>query len=143
LSAELEGLRVGARRELLARDARREAQVVLDPGAQPGLAARRVELEHEDIESFGRAVDGGRESGRPGADDHDVPHLRGVDRRVETETVGELLVARIAEHRLTAADHDRHIGDGNPESVEEGLDVRFAIEVDEVVGIVVPRQEPP
>jgi len=44
--AELLRLIVGARRQLLARDAERKAEVVLDLRARPGLSARCVGLEH-------------------------------------------------------------------------------------------------
>ena len=59
-------------RELLARDAGREAEVVLDPGRGAGLAAGRLPLDHDRAQPLRRAVDRRGEPGRPGADDHGV-----------------------------------------------------------------------
>src|SRR5438477_357827 len=58
--------------ELVAGDAGREAEVVLDPRGCPRLAARRLTLDHDRRQAFRRPVDRGREAGRPGAHDHHV-----------------------------------------------------------------------
>ena len=72
LGAEPARLLQRAARELVARDARREAQVVLDPRRRPGLAARRLALDDDRPQPLRRAVDGRREPGRSAADDHRV-----------------------------------------------------------------------
>ena len=83
LRAELLRLRVRAAGELLARNAGRETEIVLDPRARAGLAARRVRLQDQHVQPFRRAVDRRREPRRPGADDDDVADVRLVDRVVE------------------------------------------------------------
>ena len=77
LGAEPARLLQRAARELVAGDARREAEVVLDPRRGAGLAARRLALDHDRAQPLRRAVHGGREPGRPGADDHGVVLGRG------------------------------------------------------------------
>ena len=73
LGAEPPRLLQRAARELVARDAGREAEVVLDPGRGAGLAARRLALDDERAQTLRGAVDGGGEPGRAGADhDHVV-----------------------------------------------------------------------
>ena len=54
-------------------------------------------------------VHGRREPRGSGADDDHVAQLRLVDGVVEAEAVGDLLIGRIPQHRLAAADQDRHI----------------------------------
>src|SRR5438309_3138205 len=65
--AELPRLGHGAARELGAADPGGEAEVVLDPARRSGLAPERGALDDERVESFGRAVDGRRQSRRAGA----------------------------------------------------------------------------
>ena len=65
-----------AARELVARDAAREAEIVLDPRGRPGLTAGRLALDHDGAQSLGRAVDRRREAGRPAADDDGVVLFR-------------------------------------------------------------------
>ncbi len=116
LGAELLRLGVGAPRQLLPGDARRKPEVVLDPRARPGLSARRVRFEHQHVQPFRRAVHRRREPGRSGADDDEVADVGLIDRVVEAEALGDLLVGRIAEHELAAADQHRHIGRRRRES---------------------------
>ena len=130
LRPELLRLRVRARGELLPGNARRKAQVVLDLRARTGLSARRVRLEHQDIEAFRRAVHGRREPRGSGPDDDQVADLRLIDRLVEAETVGDLPIGRVPQHHLAAADHHRHVVDGDLETVQQLLDVGITVEVD-------------
>ena len=141
LRAEFLRLRVGAAGQLLTRNPRGEAEIVFDPRAGAGLAARRVRLEHENVEPFGRAVDRGREPGRAGADDHQVAHVRLIDRVVEAEALGNLGVGRVPEHDLAAAHQHRHVRDGDPEVIEQRLNVGLAVEIDVGVGVAVPGEE--
>ena len=53
-----------AARELVARHAGREAEVVLDPRRRAGLAAGRLALDDDRAQALRRAVDGRREPGR-------------------------------------------------------------------------------
>ena len=70
--AELLGLHDGSLSEVAAGDSRRKPEVVLDPRAGSGLAAGRDHLHDQGVETFRRAVDAGRETGRPAADDDEV-----------------------------------------------------------------------
>jgi hypothetical protein len=73
--AELLGLDLGALGELGAGDARREAEVVLDPRRRARLAAGGDALQRDRGQTLRRAVDARGEPGRPGSDDVavDVP----------------------------------------------------------------------
>ena len=63
-------------RQLVAGDAGREPEVVLDPRRRARLPARRLALDHDRAQSLGGAVHRRREAGRPSSDDHRV--VRGV-----------------------------------------------------------------
>ena len=67
--------------------------------------------------------------------------MRPIDRIVEPEAVGDLLVARISQHRVAAADQHRHVGGAHMKAIEEILRVGVAIEVDVVKRVAVARQE--
>src|SRR5439155_8703021 len=65
--------------QLLAAEAAGKAEVVLDPGGGACLASASRALDQQRPEALGRAVDRGRQSGRPTADDHHVVAvLRGL-----------------------------------------------------------------
>ena len=87
LGAEPPRLLQRTTRQLVARHAGREAEVVLDPRRRPGLAARCLPLDHEHPQPFRCAVHGRRQPGRPGADDHDVV-LGGERLGAEPEQLG-------------------------------------------------------
>ena len=61
-----------AARELVARDAAGEAEIVLDARGHAGLTSGRLALHHYSAQSFGRAVHCCCEAGRPAPDDHGV-----------------------------------------------------------------------
>src|SRR5262249_60797949 len=73
--AELARLLDGAARELVAADACRKAEVVLDPAGGAGLASERGALDHQGVEPFGGAVDRGRKPRWAGADHEQVDLL--------------------------------------------------------------------
>ncbi len=141
LGAELLRLVEGARPQRLPGDAGGEAEVVLDLRAGAGLPAGRHGLEHHHVEPLGRAVHRGCQPRRPGADDHQVVHDGCVHHRVEPEAVGDLGVARVLQHLLTAADEDGDVAGGDVELVEQRLHVRVALDVDVLVGVAVAHQE--
>ena len=87
LGAEPARLLERAARQLVARHARGEAEVVLDPRGRARLAAGRLALDHDRPEPLGRAVHGGRQAGGPGADDHRVV-LRGRRLGRDVEQLG-------------------------------------------------------
>jgi hypothetical protein len=67
--------------------------------------------------------------------------VRLVDRVVEPEAVGDLLVGRVPEHELAPADHHRHIRDRDVKAIQQHLDVGLAIEVEILVRMAVAGQE--
>ena len=77
LGAEPPRLLQRAARELVAGDAGREAEVVLDPRRRAGLPARRLALDHDRAQTLRRAVHRRREPGGAAADDHGVVFRRG------------------------------------------------------------------
>jgi hypothetical protein len=80
LGAEAGGLGAEGVHQVGAHDPVDETRVVLDLGGEHELAARlvagrrRLTLDHQRVQVGARRVDGGREPGRAGADDH---HLTG------------------------------------------------------------------
>ena len=141
LRAEFHRLRGSAPREVEARHSCGEPEVVLDVRALSGLTARCVGLDDQDVEPLRRAVDGRRKPRRPAADDNDVADVRAIDRVVESKTVGDLAIARIAEHDVAATDEDGNLIRRDVESIEERLHVRVVIEIDVRERMPVPRQE--
>ena len=97
LGPEAARLVVRAAGEVGARQAVREAEVVLDPRALPGLAARRGALDEHGPQPLRGAVDRGGEPGRAAADDHEVVEVE-HGARGEAEPVGELERGRALEH---------------------------------------------
>ncbi len=65
--------------QLAAADAVREAGVVVDPLGDAGLAAEAGLVHHDRLDALPGGVDGGRQSGRAAADDHQV--VRAAARR--------------------------------------------------------------
>ncbi len=63
--------------QLVARDARGKAEIVLDPRRRPGLAAGRLALDHDRAQALRRPVNGRGQPRRPAADDHRVVYGRG------------------------------------------------------------------
>ena len=133
--------RIRAARQLLARDAGRKAEVVLDLRARAGLPARRAGLDHQHVQALRRGVHRRRQPRGSGADDDHVAHLGRVDRGVEAEAVGDLPVGRVAQHHVAATDQHRHVRSADVKPVEQILDVGIAVEVDVGYGWPLRRQE--
>jgi hypothetical protein len=96
--AEHPRLLVRALRELGARNAPREAEVVADERAGAGLAADRLAFDHEHVEPLGCRVHRRREPRRSGSHDDQVRDARPVERGLEPVGLRELGVARVSEH---------------------------------------------
>ena len=101
LRAEAARLVVRAAREVGAREPVGEAEVVLDPRALAGLAARRLALDEHRAQPLRRAVHGGGEAGRAAADDHEVVEVE-LGLRREAELPGQLQRGRRLEHAAVA-----------------------------------------
>ncbi len=98
LGAEPPRLLQRTARQLVARDTRREAEVVLDPGRRAGLAAGRLPLDHDRAQALRRSVHGRGQPGGPGADDHRVvlgrrrPRWRGPSSSATRRSCGRTTV---------------------------------------------------
>ena len=102
-----------AARELVAGDARREAEVVLDPRRRAGLAAGRLALDDDRAEALRGAVDRRREPRRPGADDRRCRTPASAGSVVEAEQLRD--PPELRPHDGLAADHaDRRAGRRRP-----------------------------
>ena len=95
LGAEAPRLLQRAARQLVAGDARGEAEVVLDPRRRAGLAAGRLALDHDRAQALRRPVHGGGQPRRPAADDHRVVLGRGR-LGAQPEQLGDLARAAAA-----------------------------------------------
>ena len=104
LGAEQHRLLPGPVRQSGTADAAGKAQVVADHRAAASLPADGPGLHDQGAQTLGGAVHGGRQPGRPGAQDHQVVGLR---RRPGGDPVGgrDLGVAGIVQHRAVVADH--------------------------------------
>jgi hypothetical protein len=67
--------------------------------------------------------------------------MRLFDRFVETEALGDLLVARILEDVPAVADQHGDVRHPHVEAIEQLLDADLLVEVHKRVGIPVPREE--
>jgi hypothetical protein len=141
LRAEFFCLIVGSCRELLPRDAGGESKVVLDSRARSRLAAGRARLDDEHVQSFRRAVHSCCQAGESAANDDDVAQLCLIDRIVEAEAVGDLVVCRIPENRGAAADENRNVALSDLKAIEELLHAVVTVEIDVRVRISVAREE--
>ena len=141
LCAELLGLDVGAIGELATRDAGRKAQVVLDPRARAGLSAGRPPLEHQHVESFRGSIDRGGKARRAGAHDDEIADVDAIDRVVEPEAVGDLLIRGIFQDQLATADQHGDVCRADVEAIEQHLRIGIAIEIDVGERMAVAGQE--
>ena len=121
LDPELLRLAERAAHQRHAGNAGREAEVILDPRRGAGLAAERAAIDGEHRQPFGAGVDGGREPGRPGADDDDVVEPVGVDRADQADAARDLVLARIAQQIAVGTEHDRKLFGRDLEALDQGL----------------------
>ena len=105
------------------------------------MSSWRVRFEHQHIQSFRSGVHRGGKSRWSCAHDDHVAHLRLVDRLVEAQAIGNLLVGRIPQHRFPAADQHRHVGGGDLKPIEQILNVGIVVEIDVGVRMAVARQK--
>ncbi len=130
LGAELERLVTSPRCQLAAADAVRETEVVLDPRARPGLAARGAGVDDERGESFRGAVHGRREPRRARAHDGEVV-LRKRRPSDEAQHPGHVLQGRCGQAlaRVERADRDSRrtfvveVSEGNRRPCQEVTDL--------------------
>src|SRR5215207_7635729 len=77
LDAEASRLRHRPSCQISAAETGREAEVVLDPRAHPGLTARRLPFDEEGVQTLRGAVDGRGQAGRAAADNHQIVERKG------------------------------------------------------------------
>src|SRR3989441_364511 len=95
LGPELLCLAGGAGRELQTADPGGKAEVVLDPRARAGLASGSGRLDDQDIQAFRRPVHGRGEPRGSRPHDDQVAELGLIDRVVEAQRIGDLLIGRV------------------------------------------------
>ena len=106
LGPEEQRLLPGAKCQLAAADAVREAQVVADHRARSGLAPDRLRLDDEGAQSFGGAVDRGGKPRRSRPEDGEIEDL-GAGPRTDAERGRDVGFGRIVQHRPIVEDHRR------------------------------------
>ena len=67
--------------------------------------------------------------------------MRSIDGVVEAKTIGDLLVAGIAQHRVAAANQDRDVGGADVKPIEQLLRVGVAIKIDVVMRVSIVGQK--
>ena len=135
LDAEAPRLAHAAPREVGAREAGREAEVVLDPARRAGLPAGRVALDEHGVQPFGGAVDGARQARRPAADDGEVVEGT-LGLALQAQRLGERARLRVLHALAAGRDHERQ-----RRVARERPRLLVALDVEEGVGDLVARQE--
>ncbi len=95
--------------EVGARDAGREAEVVLDAARRARLPTRADLVDDERREAFAGAVDRRREPRRPGPDDDEVEAFVGGGFGADADRAGEREVRRVVEDGLRSPEDDRPV----------------------------------
>src|SRR4030095_8837966 len=75
------------------------------------------------------------------ADNDDIAEVCLIDRVVEAETLGNLLIGGIPKDGIAAADQHGDVGDGNVKTIQQLLNVLVAVEIDVRVRVPVACQE--
>src|SRR4029077_16358730 len=109
------------------RDAGWKSEIIFDARAGASLSAKGKGFQDDDREALGRSVDGGRQTGWPGADDRDVVRLRAQGRRDQPEDLRQIVLRRVLEHRATRHDDDRKLVALRGEARDERRGVRIII----------------
>ena len=109
--AELVRLQDGAIGQFAAGNAGGKSQIIFDPHAAAGLAARRRAFQDDRVQSFGGAIDRGGQPRRSRADDGEiVNHL--FHRPADADLLGQLAVRGVAQKQHARAGDDRRVGFG-------------------------------
>src|SRR5215469_17133738 len=102
--AEHPGLLTRSASELMTADTVREARIVPDHGAAPGLTARHGFLEDDRLQPLRCRIDRGSEPGWSRADDNDVAHVD-IARRAPTHGRNNVGSRGLHDRLLVMADH--------------------------------------
>jgi len=98
-------------------------------------------LDHEDIEALRSGVDGCCQAGGTRSHNNQVAHLRFIDGGVESQTISEFLIGRIAQDGATAANDNGNLRGSYFKPVEKLLGSIVGVEIHVPVGISIPAQE--
>jgi hypothetical protein len=140
LGAEAAGLGGGAASQVGSADAGREAEIVLDLRAGPGLAARRILLDHQGAEPLRGTVDGGGKSRRTAAHDDEVVEGK-AGLRLHPDLVGQFVIARGDQGGAVAEEDHRQAGEVTGDARDELGHRLVLLHVDPLVGDPVAGQE--
>ena len=141
--AEFLRLRIGSARKRLARDAGREAEIVLDARARARLPAEGARVDDEHGEPFGGRVDRGRESRRARADDGDVVHALRIGGIQHADAARELVLCGISQHRSVGAGDERHVLGPRRVALDEAVRVRVVGGIEDQVRNAVAGEKTP
>ena len=120
LGPELQGLEVAPVGQVGPGQAGGESHVILDPRAGPGLATRAEPVEDDGGQPLGGAVDGRREAGRAGSDDHQVERL-GADLALQAQALGQPGDRGARRARAPVAGDERQLIRADSERLQCGL----------------------
>ncbi len=141
LGAELGRLPPGPVGELGAGDPVGEAEVVLDPGALPGLPAGRRALHQHGPQPLGGPVHGRAEPGRAAADHDEVVEV-GRRRRRQAHVGGQLGRLGLDQDRAVRGDHHRQPLPVLPRRRQQPLPLRLLHRVPAVRHLVAGQELP-
>ena len=141
LDPELLRLAERAAHQRHARNAGREAEVILDPRRGARLAAERAAIDREHGEPFRRRINRGGQPSRACTDDHHVVQLGGVERPDQADTACELAFGRIAQQIAVWTKHDRQFFGLHIEALDQGLRAAIIGRIELLIGMPVATKE--
>ena len=140
LRAELLRLNECATCQRLAGYSGREAQVILDAGAGPCLAAKRAAVEDRDTQAFRSRIHRARESRRTRADDGDIEDFAVRQRIHHSEIAGERVFVGREQDRAVGAEHE-HVVVRASVLREQRRHRGVVTRVDRVVGLTIAAEK--
>ena len=141
LRPELRGLREPEAGELLATEANRKAEVVLDASAHSSLTPEAPGIDDQDRQTLGGRVDRrGQARGARPHHRHVVPaQANRVRKNVEVAAQGD--VARILQHRAVGTDRERKVLRPGRVTIDQRRCVRVGRGIEDGVRVAAPQQK--
>ena len=124
LGPELQGLEVAPVGQVRPGQSGGESHVILDPRAGPRLTTRAEPVEDDGGQPLGGTVDGRRESGRTGSDDHQVEWL-GANLTLQAQALGQPGDRGARRSRAPVAGDERQLIRADPQRLQSGLSLRL------------------
>jgi len=103
----------------------------------------RMGLHYKNVETFGSRVNGSCKAGRPRTHYDQVTQEALVDTLIQAKAFRQFHRGRIAQHRLSVTNDDRHLFNLYVQSIQQVLRRGVGIEVDERVWVTIPAEELP